>query len=108
MGETLAVVTGAASGIGSATALALAAAGWQVILAGRRPGLQDVATRGGGGRLHPVPTDVTDETSVRALFDGAVAAHGSVDLLFNNAGGAARRRERSTACRWTSGRPWSR
>jgi NAD(P)-dependent dehydrogenase (short-subunit alcohol dehydrogenase family) len=87
-------VTGAGSGIGAATALALAAAGWQVVLAGRRPeALRDVATRDGGGRLHPVPTDVTDEASVRALFDGAVAAHGRVDLLFNNAGRSAPARE---------------
>jgi NAD(P)-dependent dehydrogenase (short-subunit alcohol dehydrogenase family) len=83
----VAVVTGAGSGIGAATALALAAAGWRVVLAGRgRDALEAVAERGGSDRLHPVPTDVTDEASVVGLFDATVGAHGRVDLLFNNAG----------------------
>jgi NAD(P)-dependent dehydrogenase (short-subunit alcohol dehydrogenase family) len=87
MQERVAVVTGAGSGIGAASALALAAEGWRVVLAGRRrEALQQVADRDGTGRLHPVPTDVTDEASVRALFEAAVGAHGRVDLLFNNAG----------------------
>lgn len=85
----VAVITGAGSGIGAATALLLAADGWQVSLAGRRvDALQNVADQGAElpGGLHPVPTDVTDEESVVALFTGVVAAHGRVDLLFNNAG----------------------
>ncbi|WP_448628392.1 SDR family oxidoreductase [Geodermatophilus sp. URMC 64] len=87
MRDTVAVVTGAGSGIGAATALALAADGWRVVLAGRRlEALEAVAARGPAGRLHPVPTDVTDEAAVRALFDGTVDAHGRVDLLVNNAG----------------------
>jgi NAD(P)-dependent dehydrogenase (short-subunit alcohol dehydrogenase family) len=92
----IAVVTGAGSGIGAATALALAAEGWQVVLAGRRASaLADVAERGAdlSGALLPMPTDVTDETDVGALFDGAVAQHGRVDLLFNNAGMFAPSRE---------------
>jgi len=85
--ERVAIVTGAGSGIGAATALALAADDWVVVLAGRRrEALQAVADRDGPGRLHPVPADVTDESSVRALFDHAVEAYGRVDLLFNNAG----------------------
>jgi NAD(P)-dependent dehydrogenase (short-subunit alcohol dehydrogenase family) len=88
--DGIAVVTGAGSGIGAATALALAGAGWRVVLAGRRPEpLEAVAARGAAGRLHAVPTDVTDEGSVTALFDGAVADHGRVDLLVNNAGRSA-------------------
>jgi NAD(P)-dependent dehydrogenase (short-subunit alcohol dehydrogenase family) len=88
--DGIAVVTGAGSGIGAATALALADAGWRVVLAGRRPEpLEAVVGRGPAGRLHPVPTDVTDEGSVRALFDTTVAAHGRVDLLVNNAGRSA-------------------
>src|SRR6188472_3917494 len=82
----IAVVTGAGSGIGAATSLALAGDGWQVLLAGRRlDALTAVATRGADlpGGLFPVPTDVTDEDSVAALFDRAVAEHGRVDLLFN-------------------------
>src|SRR3954454_14745410 len=87
---SVAIVTGAGRGIGAATAVALAAEGWEVVLAGRRvEALQAVAERGPAGRLPPAPTDVTDETSVRALFDGAVEAHGRVDLLFNNAGRSA-------------------
>jgi NAD(P)-dependent dehydrogenase (short-subunit alcohol dehydrogenase family) len=85
----VAVITGAGSGIGAASALGLAGAGWQVVLAGRRaPALAEVARRGAGlpGRLDPVPTDVTDEADVIALFDRAAAEHGRVDLLFNNAG----------------------
>ena len=84
-----AVVTGAGSGIGAAVAHALAGEGWTVVLAGRRrDALEQVAARGGGlpGVLDPVPADVTDEASVRALFDRAVERHGRVDVVFNNAG----------------------
>jgi NAD(P)-dependent dehydrogenase (short-subunit alcohol dehydrogenase family) len=92
--ERVAIVTGGGSGIGAATALALAADGWHVVLAGRRrEALEAVATQDRAGRLHPVPSDVTDEASVRALFDIAVDAHGRVDLLFNNAGSFAAARE---------------
>jgi NAD(P)-dependent dehydrogenase (short-subunit alcohol dehydrogenase family) len=88
--ERVAIVTGAGSGIGAATSLALAAESWRVVLAGRRQeALAAVADRDGAGRLHPVPTDVTDEGSVRALFDEAVAAYGRVDLVVNNAGRSA-------------------
>ncbi len=90
MRERVAIVTGAGSGIGAATSLALAAESWRVVLAGRRQeALAAVADRDGAGRLHPVPTDVTDEGSVRALFDEAVAAYGRVDLVVNNAGRSA-------------------
>jgi NAD(P)-dependent dehydrogenase (short-subunit alcohol dehydrogenase family) len=90
----VAVVTGAGSGIGAAAAVALAGAGWSVVLAGRRePALDEVAAAGPEGRMAVVPTDVTDETAVRALFDRAVARFGRVDLLFNNAGTGARPRE---------------
>lgn len=92
----VAVVTGAGSGIGAAVALALAGAGWIVVLAGRREEtLAEVVRRGDElpGALEPVPTDVTDEESVRALFDRAVRVHGRVDLLFNNAGTSAPVRE---------------
>jgi NAD(P)-dependent dehydrogenase (short-subunit alcohol dehydrogenase family) len=85
----VAVVTGAGSGVGAAVAHALAGEGWTVVLAGRRrDALEQLAARGGGlpGVLDPVPADVTDEASVRALFDRAVERHGRVDVLFNNAG----------------------
>jgi NAD(P)-dependent dehydrogenase (short-subunit alcohol dehydrogenase family) len=84
--ERVAVVTGAGSGIGAASATALVDAGWRVVLAGRRaePLAELVSTR--PDRMHAVPTDVTDEASVEALFATVVAEHGRVDLLFNNAG----------------------
>jgi NAD(P)-dependent dehydrogenase (short-subunit alcohol dehydrogenase family) len=92
----IAIVTGAGSGIGAALAHALAGDGWVVVLAGRRPdALASVAAQGAGllGELHPVPTDVTDEASVRSLFEQTVAGFGRVDLLVNNAGTAAPSRD---------------
>jgi len=89
----IAVVTGGGSGIGAAAATELAADGWTVVIAGRRKDALAAVVSGGAGlagTLEPVPADVTDERSVRELFDGTVRRHGRVDLLFNNAGvGAA-------------------
>ena len=85
----IALVTGAGSGIGRATALALAEAGWTVVLAGRRAEpLDDVAAliRKQGGEALPVPSDVSDEESVDALFNEVQRLYGRLDLLFNNAG----------------------
>ena len=85
----IALVTGAGSGIGRATALALAEAGWTLVLAGRRPEpLEEVAQaiRARGGEALPVPSDVSDEDSVDALFDEVHRLYGRLDLLFNNAG----------------------
>lgn len=84
MGKTV-VITGAGSGIGRATARVLLDAGHQVVLAGRRAE-QLTDTAGGRPNARVVPTDVTDEASVRALFADTLAAHGRVDVLFNNAG----------------------
>ena len=85
----VAIVTGAGSGVGRASAEALALHGFAVVLAGRRASELDetaaIIGAGGGGTL-VVPTDITDEAQVDALFAGAVAAFGRVDLLFNNAG----------------------
>jgi NAD(P)-dependent dehydrogenase (short-subunit alcohol dehydrogenase family) len=87
MANKIAVVTGDRSGIGAATATSLAAEGWQVVVAGRRPApLDELAAAHPSLQLDPIPTDVTDEDSVRNLFDSTVARHGRVDLLFNNAG----------------------
>jgi NAD(P)-dependent dehydrogenase (short-subunit alcohol dehydrogenase family) len=88
----VAVVTGGGSGIGAAAAHALAGDGWTVVIAGRRRDALDAVVAAGsglGGALDAVPADVTDETSVRALFDRAIERHGRVDLLFNNAGTSA-------------------
>lgn len=90
----IAVVTGAGSGIGAAVATALGEDGWTVMLAGRRgTRLEEVADAHPDLHLHPVPTDVTDESSVHDLFDTAVTRHGRVDLLFNNAGMSAPARD---------------
>jgi NAD(P)-dependent dehydrogenase (short-subunit alcohol dehydrogenase family) len=88
----VAVVTGAGSGIGRASALALAREGYRVVLAGRRRERLDAVAREGersGGRLLPVPTDVTDPESVGNLFAETEKAFGRLDLLFNNAGQSA-------------------
>ncbi len=84
----VAIVTGAGTGIGKAAALALLQDGWHVALAGRRrEPLQAVAEQSGAGaRALVLPTDVSREDEVRALFDAVVQARGRVDLLFNNAG----------------------
>ncbi|TKJ29737.1 SDR family oxidoreductase [Blastococcus sp. CCUG 61487] len=77
-----AVVTGASSGIGAATATRLAAEGFDVVLGARRlDRLQELAASIGGRAL---PLDVTDADSVEAF----VAALDRVDVLVNNAGGA--------------------
>jgi NAD(P)-dependent dehydrogenase (short-subunit alcohol dehydrogenase family) len=88
----IALVTGAGSGIGRATALALLKEGYAVVLAGRRPEAlgQTLAEAGpDGGRALVVPADVSDEASVRALFEKTREAFGRLDLLFNNAGTGA-------------------
>ena len=84
----VAVVTGAGSGIGKASALALLKAGYSVALAGRRAELleQAVAESGAGARALAVPTDVAKPADVTALFAKTKEKFGSVDVLFNNAG----------------------
>jgi NAD(P)-dependent dehydrogenase (short-subunit alcohol dehydrogenase family) len=88
-GQRVAVVTGGGSGIGAAAAGGLAEDGWTVVLAGRHRDTLDAVAAGRAG-LDPVPADVTDEASVRALFATTVDRYGRVDLLFTNAGRSAR------------------
>ena len=88
----VAIVTGAGSGIGRASAIALLNAGYHVALAGRRAdALQQTATLAGdaGSRALAVPTDCCDPASVKALFDTTVGHFGRLDVLFNNAGTGA-------------------
>ncbi len=81
----VAVVTGAGSGIGRAVARGLLDAGFAVALAGRRADAL-AASAAGHPEALAVPTDVTDEASVAALFGAVRDRWGRVDLLFNNAG----------------------
>ena len=88
----VAVVTGAGTGIGKASALALLRDGYSVALAGRRVApLEETATEAGedGSRAIVVSTDVGDPESVNALFDQTKDAFGRLDVLFNNAGTGA-------------------
>ncbi|MBC8056015.1 MAG: SDR family oxidoreductase [Rhizobiales bacterium] len=88
----IAMVTGAGSGIGRASALALLAAGYKVVLAGRRAdALDETRAMAGGLKEHAlaVPTDATDPAAVAALFEATRSAFGRLDVLFNNAGTGA-------------------
>src|SRR5688572_22165256 len=87
-----AIVTGAGTGIGKATALAFLREGWSVVLAGRRAALlaQTRSEAPTGAETLVIPTDVTDPEAVRHLFKRTEEAFGRLDVLFNNAGTGAR------------------
>jgi NAD(P)-dependent dehydrogenase (short-subunit alcohol dehydrogenase family) len=82
----IALVTGAGSGIGKASAIALADAGFTVVLAGRRPEPLQAAAAEAGRDAVALTCDVTQPSSVAALFEEIAARFGRLDLLFNNAG----------------------
>ena len=84
----VAIVTGAGSGIGKASALALLRDGYCVVLAGRRTEMleQTAAESGAGERALPRSLDVSSPESVRALFAATKQKFGRLDVLFNNAG----------------------
>lgn len=82
----IALVTGGGSGIGRGVATALAAAGWTVVVAGRRLTLLEEAAATAGHGAVGIVCDVTDASSVRSLFGEIEARYGRLDLLFNNAG----------------------
>ncbi|MDR3495509.1 MAG: SDR family NAD(P)-dependent oxidoreductase [Ancalomicrobiaceae bacterium] len=89
MPSKVALITGAGSGIGRHTALALLADGWLVALAGRRPhDLQTTAAAAGTAEADVlvVPTDVTDPAAVAHLFAEIDRRFGRLDFVFNNAG----------------------
>ena len=88
----VAIVTGAGTGIGKCTALALLRDGYSVVLAGRRAEPLEMTVKEAGpfgSQALVVPTDVSDPVSVRALFSKTKERFGRLDLLFNNAGTGA-------------------
>ena len=87
--DKVAIITGASSGIGEATARRLAESGARVVLAARRVErlealAADIERREGAALV--APTDVTDERSVQRLARTALDAFGRIDILINNAG----------------------
>jgi len=85
--QKIALVTGAGSGIGRASALALAKEGYAVVVAGRRAdSLAETVKQGGAAKMLAVPTDVTDVNSIKALFAKIKETFGRLDVVFNNAG----------------------
>jgi NAD(P)-dependent dehydrogenase (short-subunit alcohol dehydrogenase family) len=91
MPEKSAIVTGAGSGIGRASALALLGEGYAVALAGRRAAAleETAAAAPPGATALAIPTDVSEPESVRELFDATRERFGRLDVLFNNAGTGA-------------------
>ena len=88
------MVTGASSGIGEATARAVAARGAHVLLVARRADELDRVAgeiRAAGGRASAYSCDLTDEDSVKVLVEAVLDEHGGVDMLVNNAGRSIRR-----------------
>ena len=82
----IALVTGAGSGIGRASAVALARAGFTVALTGRRPEPLEQTAAAAGNEAVAIAADVRDPASVTALFDEVGRRFGRLDVLFNNAG----------------------
>ena len=103
----IALVTGAGSGIGRSSALALLRDGFTVVLAGRRrEALEETAQLGteAGGETLVVPTNVGDAASISQLFEQVEKTYGRLDVLFNNAGinVAAKPLEELTVEEWQS------
>lgn len=85
--DGVAWITGASSGIGAALALTLARRGWTVIATARREqALADLAAEAAGGRIHPLPGDVTDAVGVDRMVARIEEEHGPIALAVLNAG----------------------
>jgi len=86
----VAVVTGATSGIGEATARLFVREGASVVLAGRSADRGETVAKELGDAARFIRADVTHEDQIAALIDGAITTFGRLDCLFNNAGGSTR------------------
>jgi NAD(P)-dependent dehydrogenase (short-subunit alcohol dehydrogenase family) len=82
----IAMITGAGSGVGRAVAKALSAAGWSVVLVGRKREALEETARMLTGESLVTPADVGDPEAVKAVFAQAKEKFGRLDMLFNNAG----------------------
>ncbi len=82
----IAMITGAGSGVGRATANALAAAGWSLALVGRKKETLEETAKALKTDTLVLPADVGDPAAVKALFAQIKARFGRLDMLFNNAG----------------------
>jgi NAD(P)-dependent dehydrogenase (short-subunit alcohol dehydrogenase family) len=87
--KPVAIVTGASSGIGEASALCLAAAGFRVVVAARRGDLLEVLAKrieAAGGEALPVAVDLAEESATHQLVQRTLDRFGRIDVLLNNAG----------------------
>jgi len=87
----VALITGAGTGIGRATARAMAAAGAKIVIAELNKAAAEQTAQiiaQAGGDCIAVPTDVTDEASMKAAVDAALSHYGALHVLHNNAGGS--------------------
>jgi len=89
MTAKIALVTGAGTGVGRAVAIALAKAGYSIVLAGRRKEMLDKVSgeiNAAGSQALSVPTDISKREQILALFVAVKSSFGRLDVLFNNAG----------------------
>lgn len=84
----VAIITGAAAGIGFATARIMAERGAQVVMTGTRAAAIEAAAekiRAAGGQAQALRMDLSEPASIEALINGVIQQHGRIDILFNNA-----------------------